>query len=306
MTTGAPAEPGGHGTTGGRGGTGAREHGESNVPPSLAPGPLAIVRPRNLVIAAAGVAVGGFLALGRLAFPAAVLWAIGSAVGLGAAGNASNDIFDVEADRINRPLRPLVTGAISRGAAVVVAGVAGGLGLWAAWWVSGTLFVLALAALVVMLGYSPLLKPFGLLGNLAVAFVASLPLIYGATAAGDWRAGLVPAVLAAFLHLARELVKDLEDVAGDLAIGRRTLPIAWGAAAAFTTAAVTLFLFLPVSLLPWAAGWYGWRYGVPVLLLDAGVVALVGRLLDRRLDGVRAGLKLAMVVGLAALLWDRL
>ena len=231
------------------------------APSPLAPGPLAIVRPRNLVIAAAGVAVGGVLALGRLAFPAALLWAMGSAIGLGAAGNAANDLFDVEADRVNRPLRPLVTGALSRSAAVVVAGV---------------------------------------------ALVASMPLIYGAQAAGDWHAGLVPAELAALLHLGREVVKDLEDVPGDLAIGRRTVPIAWGPDAGFTAAAIALFVFLPVSVLPWAAGWYGWRYGVPVLALDVYAVILIGRLLDRRVDGVRAALKLTMVIGLAALLWDRL
>jgi geranylgeranylglycerol-phosphate geranylgeranyltransferase len=272
----------------------------------LALGPLAIVRPRNLVMAVAGVAIGGFFVLGRVMFPGALLWTMGSALGLGAAGNAANDLFDVEADRISHPLRPLVTGAISHGAALLVAGVAGGLGLWAAWWVGPRVFWLGLAALIVMLAYSPLLKPHGLPGNFAVAVVASLPLVYGAAALGDWRAGLVPAVLAALLHLARELVKDLEDVGGDAAIGRATVPIAWGSDAAFTAAAVVLFVFLPVSLAPWAAGTYGWRYGVPVVAIDAGIVLLIGRLLDRRLTDVRAALKLAMVLGLVALLWDRL
>jgi len=272
----------------------------------LALGPLAIVRPRNLVMAVAGVAIGGFFVLGRVMFPGALLWTMGSALGLGAAGNAANDLFDVEADRISHPLRPLVTGAISHGAALLVAGVAGGLGLWAAWWVGPQVFWLGLAALIVMLAYSPLLKPHGLPGNLAVAVVASLPLVYGAAALGDWHAGLVPAVLAALLHLARELVKDLEDVRGDAAIGRATVPIAWGSDAAFTAAAVVLFVFVPVSLAPWAAGTYGWRYGVPVVAIDAGIVLLIGRLLDRRLTDVRAALKLAMVLGLVALLWDRL
>ena len=104
------------------------------------------------------------------------------------------------------------------------------------------------AALLVMLVYSPLLKSRGLQGNLAVAVVASMPLVYGAAAVGYWRAGLVPAVLAAFLHLAREVVKDIEDVPGDLAIGRATVPIAWGVDAGFFAAAGVLALFVPVSL----------------------------------------------------------
>ena len=276
------------------------------VTPLLMPGPLAILRPRNLVMAAAGVAVGGFLVLGRFWIPAALGWAMASAVFLGAAGNASNDYFDVEADRISHPLRPLVVGTMSRQAALLVAGVAGGLGLGAAWWVSGPLFLLGLAALVVMLVYSPVLKSRGLPGNLAVAVVASLPLVYGATAAGYWRAGLVPAVLAALLHLARELVKDLEDVDGDLAIGRRTLPIAYGLRAGYAAAAAVLALFVPASLAPWALRWYGWRYGVPVLAMDLGVLVFVAQLARRRHEGVRAGIKLAMAVGLLALLWERI
>ena len=267
---------------------------------------LALVRPRNLLMAAAGVAVGGFLALGRLALPAALLWAMGSALGLGASGNAANDLFDVEADRINQPLRPLAAGELSRRSAMTIAGVAGGLGLWAAWWVSLTLFWLGLAALAAMLAYSPLFKARGLMGNVTVAVVASLPLVYGAVAAGGWRAGVVPAVLAAFLHLAREVVKDLEDVPGDLAIGRRTLPIELGPDAGFLAAAGTLAMFVPLALIPWAAGWYGWRYGLVVAALDVGALALIWRLAHRRLAGARAALKAAMVVGLVALLWDRL
>lgn len=273
---------------------------------SWAASALALVRPRNLLIAAAGVAVGGFLALGRLAFPTALLWAMASALGLGGAGNAANDVFDLEADRINRPLRPLVTGALSRETAIVIAGVAGGFGLFAAWWVGPALFVLAVLALAVMLAYSPWLKARGLRGNVAVAVVASLPLIYGAVAAGNWRAGLAPSALAALLHLAREIVKDVEDVAGDLALGRRTVPIVWGTEAGFLAAAGILVLFVPLALLPWAAGWYGRRYGLVVSLLDVGLLVLIARLARGRLAGARSALKVAMVAGLAALLWDRL
>jgi len=273
---------------------------------SRAASALALVRPRNLLIAAAGVAVGGVLALGRIRIPGALAWAMASALGLGAAGNAANDVFDLDADRINRPLRPLVTGALSRRAAMVISGLAGGFGLVCAWWVSPALLALAVAALAVMLAYSPWLKSRGVRGNLAVAVVASLPLTYGAVAVRDWRAGLVPSVLAAFLHLAREIVKDVEDVAGDLALGRRTLPIVWGAEAGFLAAAGILLLFMPLALVPWAAGWYGRRYGLVVSALDAALIVLIVRLARGRLAGGRAALKWAMVVGLAALLWDRL
>jgi geranylgeranylglycerol-phosphate geranylgeranyltransferase len=266
----------------------------------------ALVRGRNLVMAAAGVAIGGTLAMGRVALPRELVLAMLSAVGLGAAGNAANDLWDVEADRINKPHRPLPSGALSREVAVAVGGVAGGAGLLLAWLAGRTTFAIALPALAVMLAYSPLLKPRPVVGNVVVALVGSLPLVYGAGAVGDWRAGLVPFWLAALLHLAREIVKDLEDIPGDLAARRRTIPIAWGRRAGFVAAALPLALFIPVALLPWLAGPYGARYGSVAILIVVGIAAVSGRLLREEAEGARAGLKLAMLLGLVGLLWDRL
>ena len=267
---------------------------------------VALVRGRNLLIAAAGVAVGGTLALGRIAVPRELALAMLSAMLLGAAGNAANDLWDVEADRINKPLRPLVSGALSSDVAALLGGVAGGLGLLFAWLAGTTVLTIAVPALLLMLGYSPLLKPQPVLGNLVVAVLGGLPLLYGAGAVGDWRVGLVPFSLAALLHLSREIVKDVEDIPGDLAAGRRTIPITWGRRAGFLAASLPLVAFVPVALGPWIAGWYGVRYGLVVLLIVIGVAAVTGRLLREDLRGVRAGLKLGMVLGLVALLWDRL
>lgn len=276
------------------------------MPPSRASSVLALVRWKNLLLAALGVLIGGTIALGRPDLPSELAWAALSAIGLGAAGNTANDLSDVEADRVNRPSRPLASGVLATWHALAIGGVLGGFGLFAAWWVGQPLLVIALPAMLVMLVYSPVLKQRGMAGNLAVAVVASLPLVYGASALGLWRAGLVPFALAALLHFAREVVKDLEDIPGDRAMGRRTIPIAWSADAGYRIAAMTLVLFIPATVAPWAAGWYGRRYGIAAVALDAGVALLILRLLARQLDGVRASLKAAMVIGLFALLWDRL
>lgn len=276
------------------------------MPRSLAANLAALVRVPNLVMAALGVAIGGVLVQGRWSLPEAVLLSMLSAMGLGAAGNAANDLYDVDADRVNRPERPLAGGGLATRVAIAAGGVGGGLGLLAAWMVGGAVFALACVALPLMLVYSPILKRNGLAGNLTVAAVASLPLVYGAAAAGFWRAGLVPWGLAALLHFAREVVKDLEDVAGDRAAGRRTLPIVRGESAGFVTAAGALVVFVPVALAPAFAGWYGPRYGVLAGLASLGAVGLLIRLLHRRLDGASLALKGLMLLGLAALLWDRL
>jgi geranylgeranylglycerol-phosphate geranylgeranyltransferase len=263
---------------------------------------LRLIRAPNLGLAAAGVLAGGWIALGRIAFPKELVFAAASALALGAVGNTWNDIRDVAADRVNRPsTRPLAAGRVSRGVADLIVFDAALLGLAFAGLVSGWLFLAALASLAVMFVYSPLLKPRPLLGNVAVAVVAGSPPFYGALAVGYPPAGVVPWVLAALLHFVREVVKDIEDEPGDRAIGRRTLPIALGPRPAMVVAAGVGLLFVPASLLlPRNAG-YGGAYFVIALVAQMAVLVAATWLLLGTVERVSALLKGAMVVGLIAL-----
>jgi geranylgeranylglycerol-phosphate geranylgeranyltransferase len=266
------------------------------------PAALRLIRAPNLVIAAAGVLAGGWIAMGRIALPKELLFAAISAVALGAVGNTWNDIRDVAADRINRPgTRPLAAGQVARGVADLIVFDGALVGLGFAGLVSGGLFVAALAALAVMFVYSPLLKPRPLLGNVAVALVAGSPPFYGALAVGLPAAGVVPWVLAALLHFVREVVKDVEDEPGDRTIGRRTLPIALGRRPAMVVAAGVGLLFVPASLLLPRTAAYGGAYFVIALVAQMAVLVAATWLLLGRVDRVSALLKGAMVIGLIAL-----
>jgi geranylgeranylglycerol-phosphate geranylgeranyltransferase len=268
---------------------------------------LRLVRAPNLVIAAAGVLAGGWIARGTVAVPTLLAFAALAAVGFGAAGNALNDIWDQAADRVNRTAaeRPLAGGRIARGTAdlCVVAGALGGAA--AAALVSGTALAVGLAALGVMIVYSPVLKRRGLPGNLAVALVAGLPLQYGAIAVDHPAAGVVPWMLAAWIHLVRELVKDLEDEPGDRTLGRRTLPIVLGPRRAGRVAAALAILFVPVSLALPAAGHYGMGYFLIAIFAQLAVLVVASRLLLERGNHNAGLLKVAMLVGIVALVAGR-
>jgi len=261
-----------------------------------------LIRGSNLLIAAAGVVAGGWIALGSLGFPKELLFAALSGIALGAVGNAWNDIRDVAADRVNRPGgRPLAAGQITRGTADLVVFGGSVLGIAFAGLVSGYQVLAALAALAAMLAYSPLLKPRPLIGNVAVAVVAGSPPFYGALAVGIPAAGVVPWVLAAWLHFVREVVKDVEDEPGDRVIGRRTLPIAVGRRPALVLAAGAGLLFVPASLLlPRNAG-YGGAYFLIALLAQMAMLVAATWLLLGKVERVSALLKGAMVIGLVAL-----
>ena len=262
---------------------------------------LRLIRAPNLVIAGAGVLAGGWIALGRFAAPKELVFAALSGMALGAVGNTWNDIRDVVADRVNRPQRPLAAGQVSRGMADLIVFDGALLGLGCAALVSGPQVIAAVAALAVMLMYSPLLKPRPLLGNVAVAVVAGSPPFYGALALGVPAAGIVPWVLAAWLHLVREVVKDVEDEPGDRAIGRRTLPIVAGRRPALVVAAGIALLFVPASLLLPRNDGYGAAYFFIALFAQLAMLIAATWLLLGRVDRVSTLLKGAMVVGLVAL-----
>ncbi len=268
---------------------------------------LRLVRAHNLLIAVAGILAGGWIALGRVALSRELLLAALSGAALGAAGNALNDLHDVAADRVNHPggARPLAAGRMRRGVAEGTIAAAALVGLGAAGLVSGALIALAAAALAVMIAYSPLLKVRGLPGNLAVAVVAGLPLPYGAIAVGVPWAGVVPWTLAAWLHLVREAVKDVDDAAGDRAAGRRTLALTIGRAGALRVAAALAVLFVPLSVvLPWLAD-YGGAYFVAALPAWVAVAVVARTLWRGGTARVGFALKGAMAVGLVALVAGR-
>jgi geranylgeranylglycerol-phosphate geranylgeranyltransferase len=263
---------------------------------------LRLVRLPNLLIAAAGVLAGGWIALEAVHLPNTVVLAALAAMAIGAVGNVWNDIRDVAADRVNRPeTRPLAAGQVRRGTADLIVFDGTLFALAFAGLVGGRQILVAALALVVMFLYSPLLKPRLLVGNVTVAVLAGSPPFFGALAVDRPAAGIVPWILAAWLHLVREVVKDVEDEPGDRAIGRRTLPIVAGRRRALVVAAVLALLFVPASLwLPKSAG-YGGAYFVIALLAQMAVLIAATWLLLGRVERVSSLLKGAMVIGLLAL-----
>ena len=79
-------------------------------------GLLRLARPGNCVMSAVGVGIGGLVAVhsaawGEFAWP--LLWAGAAAAAFTAGGNALNDVYDRETDRVNHPERPLPAGEVS-------------------------------------------------------------------------------------------------------------------------------------------------------------------------------------------------
>ena len=225
------------------------------------------------------VVAGEILALGQL--PAAGTALLGFLTGLFVSGSAniSNDYFDREVDRVNRPDRPLPSGRVSVAELwalffiFAVAGLASAALLGPA--------VLALAAMVwgVALLYNVRLKEAGFLGNLAVAFCVSMTVVLGGLAAGAVNGLVVTFAALAFLFdLGEEIASDAMDVEGDSIRSSRSIAATVGRAKALRISGVAFALFVALTFLPYAAGWLG-----PVYLGCAAVAGLCMAYLAARL-----------------------
>lgn len=172
-------------------------------------------------------------------------------VGIAAGGNAINDYFDVEADRVNKPARVVVGATVNRRDALLTHVTATLAGLFAGVYLSYILrrpaFLLLFVSLPVLLWfYSTHFKKQMLVGNLLVALLVALTgymvvsvefaaLDRGhAAATGEpplswvWYIVCAYSIFAFISNLGREMIKDMEDREGDALAGCHTLVIELG------------------------------------------------------------------------------
>ena len=88
------------------------------------------------------------------------------------------------------------------------------------------------------------------------------------------------AVLAALSTFTREVIKDVEDVAGDREEGLQTLPIVVGERRALVLGTVLLVVAVLASPVPYLAGTFGVWYLVVVVPADAVMLAAAYRSFD--------------------------
>ncbi|WP_458189833.1 geranylgeranylglycerol-phosphate geranylgeranyltransferase [Haladaptatus sp. NG-WS-4] len=241
-----------------------------------------LTRPGNAFAAGVLTFIGAFVAGGVFTDPrpvqmgAAVL-ATWLATG---AGNAINDYFDREIDRINAPDRPIPRGAVSPRDALVFSALLflGAVG------VALTLPLLALAIaavnLLALIAYTKLFKGLPGVGNAVVAYLGGSTFLFGSVAVavergstvvpvGAIRAPAVLFLLAALSTFTREVVKDVEDMAGDREEGLNTLPLAIGARPAIAIGSILLVVAVGASPLPYLWGTFGVPYLAIVIPADA-------------------------------------
>lgn len=216
---------------------------------------------------------------------------------IAAAGNIINDYFDVKADRINRPERLIITKHIKRRWAIILHwtlnSIAFVIGIYlSARYHSFWYVFIDLLLINCLWFYSMYFKRKAFIGNLLVAIMtASIPIICGIhfylnaefdsssmlfdariSAINEgmefWKVRLLShgnfiyllAIFAFTLNLSREIVKDMQDVAGDKLLNATTLPIVYGVKKTGVLASLILLvtpLLFSILLLTYVKSDYG-------------------------------------------------
>ena len=163
--------------------TNGNDYYKTDSTPALVAGLLRLARPVNCVMSAVGVAIGGVVGVGSRAWgdlAQPLVLAAAAAAAFTAGGNALNDIFDRETDRINHPDRPLASGHLTVGTARAFAGSAFAIAALLAVFINGLALAIVGVNVLFMVSYEAWLKARGPAGNVVIAYlVGSLFLFAG-------------------------------------------------------------------------------------------------------------------------------
>ena len=204
---------------------------------------------------------------------------------IAAAGNVINDVFDIEIDKINRPDRPIPSGAVSLKQAKVYSVILWAIGIIlsfltvpispAGFWCP----IIAVFFSLIGFAYAAKGKVMGIFGNFMVAISFSFGYIYGGVITGalsQVSSSLVIIVffLSSFFMLqSREIIKGMEDVEGDRIRQVETIAMVYGYRTAAISAAIcgvlAIVFFTSVWLLAFVNIWF-----IPFLILGDIAVAV--------------------------------
>ena len=192
---------------------------------------IALIRPGNAILTAIAVIAGAFIAAGPeiIEFQIEIAICCISAMMLVGGGNTLNDYTDRESDKENHPNRPIPSGEISADTALNYSYALLGLGLAILFLAPNMIenldlmpFVIALLGIITLTAYENGLKAAGITGNIAVGFMSGAVFLYAGMAVNNPESTIWIFGLAFLATIAREIVKDIQDLEGDR--DRKTLP----------------------------------------------------------------------------------
>lgn len=229
---------------------------------------IALSRPLNLFFVALAQVLCSVYIMEITDYPRLLLLFSGTLM-ITAAGYVINDYFDIKADAINKPNNVLIGRAVSRRKALLFVLILNASSLLIALFIGKPIFLTYLTIIVLLWLYSYLLKRSFLIGNLLVASLAGFS-IYILSYFKPINNLMIAFVFFAFItNLIREIIKDAEDIKGDLLLRSNTLPIKLGIQ---NTRIIIVILMIGFLMSIWYATV---MYQNSTLYLPAGLISVI-------------------------------
>lgn len=233
---------------------------------------LKLIRPLNCLITFLTVIVASFIASeNSLTFSTVLLGAIVASL-IAAAGNVINDYFDIETDRIAHPDRPLVTGKIEKHKALRFYILINFTAVLISYFISTLILGIVLFSSLLLFLYSLTLKRIILLGNITIAFLTGLVFLYGGVLVGNIYAAVIPSVFAFLINFIREIVKDIQDINGDLNAGVITFPAKYGIDKTKTIILILSVILIIITFHPFVYSYYKIEYFLVIMIIVNPVI----------------------------------
>lgn len=265
---------------------------------------LKIIRPINVLITFLVVLVAILISQTGVMEISIYLLVPLSASLIAAAGNVINDIYDIETDRISHPERVLVLGNLDIKRAWLLNFLLNTTAVFITVLISKTLLVISVLTIVILYFYSTHLQKLPLIGNITVAILTGAAFLYGGVAVDNISSAIIPAVFAIMINLIRELVKDTQDMDGDLKNGYQTFPIKFGVLNTHKLIIALSIILILMTLYPFFFQIYRIEYFIIVMLFVNPLIVYLVKIISSNkeaLPKVSILLKINMIAGLIAI-----
>jgi 4-hydroxybenzoate polyprenyltransferase len=169
-----------------------------------------------------------------------------ASVCIAAAGYIINDYFDENIDQVNKSSKVIVGKFIKRRSAILLHAILSFIGLALSIYIGyklNNIFIpfFNFLAIIILLVYSSTFKKKILIGNILISLLTAWVILVLTMAEYRFRISpedivwqrllkmsFVYAGFAFIISLIREVIKDMEDMEGDIKYGCKTMPIVWG------------------------------------------------------------------------------
>ncbi|MEJ2617810.1 MAG: geranylgeranylglycerol-phosphate geranylgeranyltransferase [Ignavibacteriaceae bacterium] len=267
---------------------------------------IKICRPLNTFIVFLTVIIAGFICSKNNEIPLQTFLAAVSATFIAAAGYIINDIFDIKIDRVNRPDRSLASGILNTNSAIIYYIIFSLMGLLLAILINYTAVIIAILTVTLLFFYSYKIKSVALLGNFSIAVLTGLTFIYGGVSVNNISYAIIPALFALLINFIREIVKDMEDIRGDLKNGIETFPSQFGFSFTKNFIVIISSLLILFTCYPYIFRLYKIEYFIIVMsivnpILVYVLVSIYKNDSVSNLNKLSFILKLDMIFGLSAI-----